>query len=133
MRRLFAETFAVPLLDAGDGEPEMHYDEQRQLNVTVNGRPVIEFAGDEQSPHLETTTKVRGESDDFARDALLLATETRQLPGERDDFARGEMALGTETAVGREADDFGRRHLGSATKTSLRAALQAPREHASSR
>ncbi len=130
MRRLFAENFTVPLLDAPGTQPELRYDEKRQLNVTADGRPFIELGGhgstetltevraeqddydrpdDEDGAHLDTTTKVRRESDDFAH-SLLCGTETRQAPGERDDFARAERLLGTETAIGGEADDFAEAH-----------------------
>jgi hypothetical protein len=111
-RRLFAETFAVPLLEPDSPEPEMRYDEDRCLNVLPDGRAFIETGlsgrgadtltevraeqddfdrGDARqvSGRLDTFTKVRREGDDYESRLLTLATETR-APGERDDFARGD-------------------------------------------
>jgi hypothetical protein len=127
MRRLFAETFAVPLLEPDSPEPEMRYDEDRCLNVLPDGRAFIETGlcggggdtltevrseqddfdrGDARqlSGKLDTFTKVRREGDDYESRLLTLATETR-APGERDDFARGDtdpvdhrFALGEQVA-----------------------------------
>jgi hypothetical protein len=128
MRQLFAERFAVPLIDCPDVEPKLDYDEARQLNVTSAGNPAVETGvtgrtgtlthvraeqddfgrlADGDVGRLETTTKVRREGDDFARDALMLATETRQAPGERDDFACRELTLDAEIAVPAGAEDSG--------------------------
>jgi hypothetical protein len=127
MRRLFAETFAVPLLEPDSPEPEMRYDEDRCLNVLPDGRAFIETGlcgrgvdtltevrseqddfdrGDARLVFgkLDTFTKVRREGDDYESRLLTLATETR-APGERDDFARGDtdpvdhrFALGEQVA-----------------------------------
>jgi len=127
MRSLFVEKLLVAPLEPDRPLPELHYDEQRCMNVLPDGRPLIETGLDgrtdtltevraEQDDYdrpeeddrllvLETTTKVKPEGDGFA--SLLLATETRQAP-ENDDFARGELSCATETAIGGEADDFAR-------------------------
>jgi putative ATP-grasp target RiPP len=122
--RLFAEQFLVAPLPPDQPEPELRYDEARQVNVTAAGRPFVELGraggtdtltevrseaddydqpGDEDGAALSTLTKVQSERDDFAAGALGLATETR-IPGERDDFA-GELLLGTYTAGDGEPDD----------------------------
>jgi len=126
MRRLFAEAFTVPLLEPDSPELELHYDEERCMNVDSEGRVFVETGlssggadtftevraeqddfdrGD--AGRLDTVTKVRREGDDFESRFLMLATETR-VPGERDDFARGAVdpCLGTKTSVRGESDDF---------------------------
>jgi hypothetical protein len=128
MRHLFAETFLVPLLDPEQPEPQLTYDEGRDVNVLADGTAYIETApvaptqtitevraeaDDFDRPDEDvvawsgTDTKVRTETDDFARPPML-ATETRQAPGERDDVSRAERLFDTETAIGGEADDFAR-------------------------
>jgi hypothetical protein len=144
-RGLFVEQFLVVPLEPDCTEPPLRYDEQRHLNVLADGRAFIETGGagltqtltevraeqddfdrpDDDAAALSTLTKIRREGDDMARDVLLFATETRQVPGEREDFARDERvhtrstladraracaaALAvTKTEVRREADDFSR-------------------------
>jgi hypothetical protein len=132
--RLFVERFLTPLAD-GDPEPVATYDEERSLNLTADGRPLVEIAGggttgtitevraeasdrddleDARSAALGTFTKVRAEAPDRIPE-LATQTRVRREHGDRleaeavEAAGRGSRAvsrLGTRTGVRGEAADF---------------------------
>jgi hypothetical protein len=142
MRRLFAEAFLVSLLDPEHPEPELRYDEERSLNVLVDGRPFIETGAagrsdtltevraeqdDYDRPEddrglgaLETITKVKSEREDFVSSTIMFATETRRAPGERDDFARDETPSEYEDTFGVQDRGFARAEQIGGTQTFVR-------------
>lgn len=137
-RHLFVDAFLVPFSDGGS-EPDASYDEARSLNLTADGRPVVELGADgatgtitevrteaadrddpeDAAPHaMGTITKVRRESPDRIPE---LATQTRVRHERGDQLEAGGgtgegrasvvgARLGTKTGVRGEAADFSCEH-----------------------
>jgi hypothetical protein len=133
-RRLFIDSFLVPFGD-GPAERAASYDEERSLNLTADGRPLVELtaggatgtitevrteAADRDDPEdaapaaMGTITKVRRESPDRVPE---LVTQTRVRREHGDSLEAGPQSsvgrpmvsvslLGTKTGVRGEAADF---------------------------
>jgi hypothetical protein len=61
--RLFAERFLVPVRDDPEPEPAVRYDETRAINVTADGRPVVEL-GTEQTKTYEMRSATFQDADE---------------------------------------------------------------------
>jgi hypothetical protein len=103
--RHFVENFLSPL-EEGSSTPESRYDEQRALNVTLDGRPLVDLAFNGGTV---TGTKALGEQEDADRDDDLETFTAVEAEG-FDRTAAGDQvfpAAGTVTftRADAEADD----------------------------